>query len=411
MKSSFISEAVVDRSQLYRIFTIEFESRPAKMATNHSGILNGSDVTTTPASIHIPSHEIATPILEIFFAIDVIFIVVALVGNAFIIYVCVYNKVLYRPSIIFTISIAVGHLLLAIFVLPIFITSHFPKEHLTMWSCRFLVYLGKVSQNISMASLLPLAVDNFRRYTLRHKSRLTFRGAWVQTTIVWVWSFVYALWHPVMFQVVSKIHVEENGDQWSVQMCDIPVANEIVHKYYVIVDSAIMYFIPVPIFVFCYSLVLYWIWARLEPPMTKSEAKQRIMGTKSFIIFMLTFVFCNIGNQILAYYVHWGPGYFRSIHVMTALANLAGYSLSWMNVLMLLLFNSEFRIALFRPANKKSTKPPVMIAHIGGTLDRNDGGRLSKTGRGTVAPIPPDVYGDNDSRQFCQTSPTAVTNM
>ncbi|XP_064648715.1 neuropeptide FF receptor 2-like [Lineus longissimus] len=307
-------------------------------------------MSTTTSNMSIDEIFIPSPTVAILIGIDVCFIILCIVGNLSVLITTAKAKTLRTPSFLFVLSVVLGHLLVGFFILPMFIISHFPEKYMTTPICKVIMYLSKIASNASILSLIPLTVDSFLKNSrFNRKKNLTYSNALIQLAIVWTISIAYALFFPLVYEMVEKVFPKANNPSqfWSTNMCDFPTRQSKAHKMFLIIDMLIMYIIPVIILASMYIHIFWWQWKGLaKKKVHEINAKGRAAVTKAGVLFLTAFVFCSLGNYGIMMYTNWGPGHFVNIHLWQSVSALFAYTQSWLNVVLLILFNKPFRDAL-----------------------------------------------------------------
>jgi hypothetical protein len=213
------------------------------------------------------------------------------------------------------------------------------------------MFLTKVASNASIASLFPLTFDSYMKNShFKRKQNLTYSSAMIQVAVVWILGIAYALFFPLVYEMVEKVHQYPYDPIrfWSTNMCDFAPIHAQVHKIFLMVDMFLLYIIPIIILGSMNIQIFWWQWKGLSKTEQEIDEKGRAAVTKAGVIFLTVFVFCNLGNYTIMMYIDWGPRHFWDVHLWQAVAALIGYAQSWLNVLFVFLFNKPFRQAIRR---------------------------------------------------------------
>ncbi len=330
---------------------------------------------------------------EVLIVVYIFSMVLIVGGNVLVIMAISLNPPLRTSSNLFILSLSVADLIIGVFVVPSSLAQHLDPEHFTgSYPCILVPWIQLLSVSASVFSLLGIGIERYRAIAQPAKPKFTTRQVHNIIAAVWGVAVVYAFRSVVYLQLVSieqndGDHYEDNDDNHTkpsitadytmiTVMTKLEEEDSVVCNFlndetesdvlFRIADFFLLFFIPIMILVWMYTVMIYQLWWRKMTHSTEGLNKRR-KAIKVFLTVVIMFI------------ISWAP--FHLIEIIRDLQEMAQSSdveedgeplaelrlasivlalcNSWMNPIIYAALNKNFRREMKRVLLKCKDKRQV----------------------------------------------------
>ena len=282
----------------------------------------------------------------VFVTLYSIIIVMILVGNILVAVIIVKNQNLRgNTSNLYLLSLVSARASIAVFVIPARITGMFSEEYLGSILCKLCHFAAFGSSAASIFSIISIAITKYIQVTHVNSQPLTMKQSILVILVIWVFGFLYAT-----RAAITNDMVVINTGSVSIWSCTIAPQYRPLNKYFIFVDIACLFLIPLIIIIFCYSRVIHKLSISStlitvgseKQPVTKIDS-QSYKAIRMLVVLMLLFTICTASPMALKLYILWGGDYFDSYDVVETVIYMFSYSNSWFNLIVFAYFRDDLR--------------------------------------------------------------------
>ncbi|XP_019636565.1 PREDICTED: prokineticin receptor 1-like [Branchiostoma belcheri] len=213
-------------------------------------------------------------------------------------------------------------------------------------TCTVINYLRMASLYVSTNSLLVIAIDRYVVLVCTSVTRMSPRGAFIVTVLVWAVSMLLAIPAAVYSKAVPYQSGRSAfcGQVW-------PVDAENMYKAYYLTLFILQFALPVLIMGFCYIRIGLRIWYRTVPGHQTDEQQLRIQQSKRRVVRLLMVIVALFTLGWLPYYIYaiirdFFPEILHDTHHNTTIyfiVEALGMSNSMINTIVYILMNKSAR--------------------------------------------------------------------
>ena len=166
-------------------------------------ILSNFSLTT---EVPIPHHRYDPWVTNAFITVDAIHITLTILGNLLVM-LCIWSTSHLRvPAYLYVTSVAASHMLVGLFVIPMYIVNHFPENAMSTGVCMTLEFLGNMASTASPFSAIALALHQYRQYGMSHTYMPTYKRAGLELLLVWLLASLHAIKDALVHDMVEEDH-------------------------------------------------------------------------------------------------------------------------------------------------------------------------------------------------------------
>ncbi|XP_002737942.2 prokineticin receptor 2-like [Saccoglossus kowalevskii] len=311
----------------------------------------------------------------------IVIIIVCGFGNTLLCLTIFRQKRLRTVTNLFIASLAVSDAMVAILCAP-FNLYYYLYQNWVFGDamCSVVGTVKMVSLNVSINTLLVIALE---RYYVIHNPltpRLTKRKVLLIAVLTWVVSFIVSI--PTPMNTTGSSGRDKTGRV--IHFCAEYWSNRIASRAYIMFLTLFEYVVPMVAMIIAYSKIVRKVWFRRTPGNATDRQREIVTGNRKKTIRMLIIVVASFG-------LFWGPYYAYNITVhflekfwIEQDQNMTGFyvvevlamSNSVMNTIVFFLMNDNFRKECF---NLLWRKPHCMSLKFNSTSATN----ISLTRNGT----------------------------
>ncbi|XP_002737943.1 prokineticin receptor 2-like [Saccoglossus kowalevskii] len=252
---------------------------------------------------YLPDIHVAVKILLV--VTLVIIIVVCGFGNSLLCLTILRQKRLRSVTNLFIASLAVSDAMVAILGAPFSLYYYlYQKWIFGDVMCSLVGTVKIVSLNVSVNTLLIIALE---RYYVIHnpmKPRLTKRKVLIIAALTWVVSFIVSI--PTPMNTITSRGFDKDGNE--IIYCAEYWSNRTASRSYMLFLSIFEYVIPMVAMIVAYSKIVRKVWFRGTPGNATHRQRDSVIESRKKTIRMLMIVVTSFG-------LSWGPYYAYNISV------------------------------------------------------------------------------------------------
>ncbi|XP_074658299.1 neuropeptide FF receptor 2-like [Tubulanus polymorphus] len=288
-----------------------------------------------------------------FVAIYCTFILLVLIGNSAVVVLVVVERKLHRPTNYYVTSLCVSDILVAVFVLPMEIMSHYDETFMTSQLCKSLEFFAHASLAANIYGVVTIAADRYR--SILHPFSKLSSTKYCLLFIFIVWSLALAnAWRGAVLYDVT-LHVNDAGG-WALQKACAIRGNFVDWvRVLVVYDFLSTYVIPLLIILILYARIFQKIYDRNANFLTDRKRARNARVVRMLVAIVVMFVFCQLPLHAWKLYVFAGPGPFSYYLVWHDICDVVSFTNSWLNVIAYVGFNENFQNA-FRERLKRASR-------------------------------------------------------
>ncbi|XP_041364201.1 QRFP-like peptide receptor [Gigantopelta aegis] len=247
-------------------------------------------------------------------------IVLALVGNFFVILVVAKNKRMRTTTNYYIVNLAIADLLVVVSCSWVHLLTDLTEGWiLGAFFCRFNTFAQVLSLVASILTLTFIACDRFFGIVFSMKAHFIERRA--RYTIVGLWFCSVAVAAPMLvyrnlFEVRWKDHLEQwCDDNWPVVLVEDPLTNGTMptipaRKIYYTFVSVVLFFLPTLLMTAAYAVIIWTLWSSQVPGERISkdirmQTKLRKKTIVMLVLILLSFVLCWCPAVVILLYAEY----------------------------------------------------------------------------------------------------------
>lgn len=298
------------------------------------------------------------PTLEIALKITfyVIAIILAVVGNFIVILILLLNKRMRTTTNILILNLAVSDCLVGLFCMWIHLGNEIsPQYPFNAFFCKANTFVQVTIVTSSVLTLTIISIERFFAIVFPLKGKLSARTTGISIVISWIVSIAVASPH-LIIRKYNEVQWKNRKEIW----CDQNwpkiykdkncATEEPIKKIYYAVSGIVMYFVPICVMVFAYSIIAIKLMRRKSPgslvgttTMLQDRARRKVI--KMLLMVFITFVICWTPQQVMLLWAAYEkkeniPEYINTIKYI---AVFAAYFNSSINPILYGGFNENFR--------------------------------------------------------------------
>ncbi|CAH1256940.1 GALR2 [Branchiostoma lanceolatum] len=231
---------------------------------------------------------------------------VGVTGNVLVIYVVAFFKKMQTVTTCYLVNLAVTDLAFLLCCVPFTAVNYLTTSYVfgeTM--CKFVSYMMQVTVQATCLTLALLSLDRYGAI-LHPMLSLTFRRrrvAIIGSVIVWIASFIMTLPTALYYRVESFPWYGE-----SVKVCRSRYPSEAWGMGYRIYSMLFIYFIPLVVFSFTCSAIVYRLYNRFQPGIQSGMQEKKNRKTACLVIGVVAvFAACWLPNHVINLWVMLSP--------------------------------------------------------------------------------------------------------
>ncbi|XP_070537153.1 QRFP-like peptide receptor [Ptychodera flava] len=286
-----------------------------------------------------------------------LFFIIIILGNIWVIIAIVRQPKLRKsPTNWFIASLSVSDLMVAIFTIPYHVIYEYYPQFFNalnsdLFVCRTFAWMQWTSRCATVFSLLAIGIDRFRAIVQPLNPKINRPQAIFIIACVWIASFGYSSYKPIMFSLDSITHDNTNVTKYFCKIASKYTANGYLEKFF-LADLLVMYLIPLLILISLYSAMIGTLWYRKSPSNSSNRNKKR--ATKMLFSVVILFAVTWVPYYYFTLYWRLTPrdkvplSIFKTVYIQWYFAHTCYVSNSLMNPFLYAYFNENFRNELHR---------------------------------------------------------------
>ena len=283
--------------------------------------------------------------------------VVSLLGNLFVGIIVYRTKAMRKPTNFFIVNMAMSDLLFPFLWFPFYIAKIYTDSWLIggplgqAW-CKLFKFLPFVSLDVSIQSLILIAVDRFGAVVLPLRSPL-IRSKLCPFVILATWIVAMVISSPLL--AAYKLNEYQGQLVCKLQWNDAFGEFSFVKDYLLLVFS-VLFYIPFLLLTILYSIILYKLRTQKIPGEQSASAeaqraKRKRNVLKMSIAIVLAFAICLLPWSIIVYLQHLWGRYSCSLRNMRVVFGFFTCAKCAINPCICFMFSGNYRQGLKRLLN------------------------------------------------------------
>ncbi|XP_047476218.1 substance-K receptor-like [Penaeus chinensis] len=230
---------------------------------------------------------------------------VAVVGNALVMWVVATSKKMHTVTNYFIANLALADIIIGLFAIPFqFQAALLQRWNLPHFMCSFCPFFQTVSVNVSIFTLTAIAVDRYRAIVHPFTTRPSKLRSKVVIASIWLFSTTLAIPNAIALRVVQ---VADEATGREKPYCAAVNIDSVVMWTYSHVMVGLQYFLPLGIISFAYIRMGWELWGAQTPGNAEDARDAHVLRNKKKVIKMLSMV-------VILFAVCWAP--LQTYHVL-----------------------------------------------------------------------------------------------
>lgn len=223
----------------------------------------------------------------------------AFVGNMLVIWVIYSGRRMHTVMNVYIGNLALADVIIAVFCIPFQFQAALKNYwDLPAFMCKLCPFLQHLSINVSIFTLVVIALDRYRGILWPLKGGYSKFRAKIHLMIVWFLATVVALPNLILFHLADHPHVE--GKFGCIVDMEI-FGGQRTWKNYTLVAVFVQYCVPLSVITFCHCHMAKVLWGTKTPGQANDQRDEVILANKRKVTKMLSIVVILFGICWLPY--------------------------------------------------------------------------------------------------------------
>lgn len=249
----------------HNFFILQNTNRTRESESILSVITTPENVSTIPGNdSHHNLYEVPTGIICLLAFLYGSISLIAVTGNALVIFIIVKNRRMHTVTNIFIANLAVADVIIGMFSIPFqFQSALLQRWVLANFMCSLAPMVQVISVNVSIFTLTVIAVDRYIAVMHPFHAGCSQRSAAIIISITWVVAVSLAMPYAMFYWVDYVEEPDTDPKYW----CNRHEPPGLLNFFYYFSSFliALQYLFPLTVICFCYCRIAWHIWGSRRP--------------------------------------------------------------------------------------------------------------------------------------------------
>ena len=214
-------------------------------------------------------------------------------------------------------------------------------------SCKLLQFLTHLAFSANIFCVVAIAIDRYKSIVHPFSPKMTNMKCAISISVVWTTAALYEVKSALVHEVSLERHLDD-GEWMLYVVCVVSPSLRSSYRYFylVIFDFICIYLIPL----FLVVILYHRVYCNMNKDNSSVASERLVLKRKRKVVRMLISIVIVIATCQLPYHiwklVYYINGVFSGYLIWRQICDIIAFSNSWINVVVYVYFNDNFRLAV-----------------------------------------------------------------